>query len=252
MFVFGTFDLNRFLERMRVATEVRDLEEILIELTRALGFEQFALGHHVDLIRPPSHAIRLTNYNPNWIEQALERRFFADDPVHAASARLVRPFRWDEISEHLRMTDTQLEIMAHGGSHGLVHGFTIPVHQPGEFNGTCSFAARSFEHLHPHTFPIAQTAATFAFECARRLMRLLDGKEPETVPYLTERQRESLILVGQGKTDAEIAAVMRISISTAHDHVEAGRRAYGNAQRPYLVLRALYDGVITFADVLRR
>jgi len=250
--MFSTFDLDYFLDRMRTATQVGDLEEILIELTRVLGFEQFALGHHVDLTRPPRHAVRLTNYNPLWIEQALERRFFADDPVHAVSARLVRPFRWIEIEDHLKLTDRQVQILAHARGHGLVEGFTIPVHQPGEFNGTCSFAARTFEQLHPHTFAIAQMAATFAFECARRLMRLLDGKEPEAIPHLTERQRQSIILVGQGKTDAEIAAVMRISKSTAHDHVEAGRRAYGNAQRSYMVLRALYDGVITFADVLRR
>ena len=54
----------------------------------------------------------------------------------------------------------------------------------------------------------------------------------------------------RGKTDPEIADVMRISRGTAHDHVEAVRRAYGNAQRPYLVLRALYDGNLTFPDVL--
>lgn len=224
----------------------------MVEITGELGFDQFAFGHHVDLTHPPSNAIRLTNYAPDWIEQSIEKRFFADDPVHAASTRLVCPFRWNEIPLYLKMTDSQKIIIEKAKSYGLVEGFTIPVHQPGEYNGTCSFSGRDFENIHPLKFALSHTVSTFAFECARRLLRLAEGKEPEAIPHLTDRQRESLILVGSGKTDAEIASVMRISKATAHDHVEAGRRAYGNAQRPYMVLRALYDGNITFADVLSR
>lgn len=244
--------LDRLLEAMRSAKGIDDLEAIMIELTGRLGFEQFALGHHVDLVTPPANAVRLTNYHADWIEQSLEKRFFADDPVHAASARLVQPFRWDQIADHFAMTDPQREIIERARAYGLVEGFTIPVHLPGEFNGTCSFSARSFEPLSTITFALSHYVATFAFECARRLARQRDGLAPKRVPDLTDRQRESLILVGRGKTDAEIAAVMNISKSTAHDHVEASRRAYGNAQRPYMVLRAVYDGVITFADIFRR
>src|SRR5690606_27274562 len=139
------------------------------------------------------------------IEQSLERRFFVDDPVHAASVRLVRPFRWDEIPDYLPMTEPHRAIIERARGYGLVKGFTVPVHQPGEYNGTCSFSARSFAHLHPHSFALSHMAATFAFECARRLMRARDGKSPEPVPRLTGRQLESLILVAQGKTDAKIA-----------------------------------------------
>jgi LuxR family quorum-sensing system transcriptional regulator CciR len=248
--MLNTFDLNTIIETLRGAGQVADLEAIMIELTERLGFEQFALGHHVDLTRPPEGAIRLTNYAPGWVDQALEKRFFIDDPVHAASARMIRPFGWDEIPRLLRLTDQHREIIERARGFGLVDGFTVPVHLPGEFNGTCTFASKSFENLHPLTFSVAQTVSTFAFECARDLMRLIDGKEPEAAPPLTDRQRESLILVARGKSDPEIAEVMRISRGTAHDHVEAVRRAYGNAQRPYLILRALYDGNLTFPDVL--
>lgn len=241
--------LDRFVTRLRETEDLDSLEAIMIELTFELGFEQFALGHHVDLTRPPRDAVRLTNYAPDWITQSLENRFFADDPVHAVSARLVRPFFWQEIPDHLSLTRTQAETIERAKPYGLVEGFTVPVHQPGEYNGTCSFGARSFAQIDPICFSLAAMAATYAFECARRLTRVGDGVAPKPPPHFTERMREAVILVGKGKTDAEIADIMRIARSTAHDHVEAGRRAYGNAQRPHLVLRAVYDGVISFADV---
>jgi LuxR family quorum-sensing system transcriptional regulator CciR len=237
---------------MRDARQFDALYEIICEVTQILGFDQFALGHHVDLARPPGDAIRLTNYNPDWIEETLGRRFFADDPVHAVSVRLVRPFVWSELGDHIRMSDLQIAILERARRFGLRAGVTVPVHLPGEYEGSCSFATDDYANVHPLGLSLSQTAATFAFEGARRLMRLRDGKAAEPVPDFTSKQREILILVGRGKTDGEIAQVMGIAKSTAHEHVEAGRRAYGNAQRTLMVVRAMFDGVITFADIFRR
>lgn len=244
-------DFDKFLEAMRVAKSVSDLEAIMMEWTRMIGFDQFAMGHHVDLTRPPESAIRLTNYHSDWIEQSLEKRLFAIDPIHAASARARRPFQWSEVSSFIVLTEVQKTILERAKSYGLITGYTVPVNMPGEFQGSCSFGANDLDRLHPYAYPLSQYITTFGFECARRLQRQMDDKVPEPIPNFTPKQRETLILVGRGKTDIEIGAVLGISPTTAHDHVEAGRRAYGNAQRAYMVLRAVYDGVITFAEVFR-
>lgn len=245
-------NIEKYIDSIRSAREPDRLSEVMCEVTNALGFNQFALGHHVDLVRPPGNAIRLTNYDPIWITESLERRFFADDPVHATSAKLVRPFAWSEISDHIKMTDLHRMILDRAGRFGLRAGVTIPVRLAGEYEGSCSFATDDYAKLHPLALPFGQLAATFAFEGARRLMRLRDGKIGEPVPDFTMKQREMLILVGRGKTDGEIAQLMGIARSTAHEHVEAGRRAYGNAQRTLMVIRAVYDGVISFADIFHR
>jgi LuxR family quorum-sensing system transcriptional regulator CciR len=245
-------DFDRIIMRLRDAREFHELEETMREVTRLLGFDQFALGHHVDLVRPPSNAIRLTNYDPSWINETLGESFFLDDPVHAVSAKIVRPFHWAELSDHIRVTDYHLKILSRARSFGLVDGITAPVHLPGEYEGSCSFATRDFSNVHPLGLALSHTAATFAFEGARRLMRLKDGKRADPVPDFTARQREMLILVGRGKTDAEIGDLMGVSARMAHKHVESGRLAYGNAQRTLMVIRAVFDGVITFADIFRR
>ena len=58
--------------------------------------------------------------------------------------------------------------------------------------------------------------------------------------------------MGRGKTDNKNIQIMRISWATAHEHVENVRKAYGNAQRAYLIVRALFDGQIALSDLLRR
>ncbi len=244
-------DFYKFIDWMRDAPSVSVLDDIMREVTDVLGFDQFALGHHVDLVRPPSNAIRLTSYHPSWINESLEQRFFVDDPVHAVSARLMRPFRWDELSDHILMTDHHRRILERARTFGLIGGITVPVRLTGEFEGSCSFATSELSRVHPLALALSHTTATFAFECARRLMRKMDGKTAEPVPHFTNKEREILILVGRGKTDAEIGQVLGISRNTAHQHVETGRRAYGNAQRTLMVIRAVFDGIINFADILR-
>ena len=53
-----------------------------------------------------------------------------------------------------------------------------------------------------------------------------------------------------GKTDWEIGRILGIAEATAHEHIEAARRRYGVGKRTQLVIRALFDGQITFSDIL--
>lgn len=239
------------LRRLLTALTESELTEELHRATRLLGFEQFAMGHHVDLLHPPDSVVRITNYDPEWIERALTESFFADDPVHLASTRTATGFLWSDIASHIDPTARQLAILEIARSYGLHEGYTVPVHVPGEYRGTCSFGARSLTRLGRDALPAANLIGIYAFEAARQIRRsrISPGRRA-LVPKLTDRQHDTLVLIGRGKADREIASVLGISSATAHEHVENVRRAYGYAQRPNLVARALFDGQISFADVL--
>jgi len=236
--------------------EARDEDSLHAQLERSagdLGFEQFAMGHHVDLVGPPKDAIRLTNYHEGWIEQSLGERYFVQDPVHLASTRTAMGFLWSDVPGMIRLTQRQEQILKAARDYGLCEGYTVPVHVPGEYRGTCSFGARSLGGLAANVLPLANLVGAYAFEAARRIMR---ARAPVPIlgelPALTERQRDTLVLVARGKADPEIGALLGISAATAHEHVENVRRAYGHAQRPLLIARALFDGQISFMDIFGR
>lgn len=238
-------------------SEVADesaLYEQLLRTTRDLGFSQFAMGHHVDLVGPPAGAIRLTNYDPFWVERSLAERFFVDDPIHHASTRIPVGFLWSEARDLVRLTPRQEMILDAATAHGLRQGYTVPVHLPGEYRGTCTFAASDFDQLIADALPIAQVAGLQAFQAARRLMRLRHQipDDLEDVPVLTGRQHDSLVLVARGKGDPEIGALLGISKATAHEHVENVRKAYGYAQRSFLIARAIFDGQISWIEIFGR
>ncbi|ODP38817.1 helix-turn-helix transcriptional regulator [Sphingomonas turrisvirgatae] len=243
-------DINRFLS----IQDSGQLQERLEAATHDLGFKWYAMGHHVDLRGSPEDALRLSNYPSDWIEHSLAERFYASDPIHRASTRTATGFLWSEVSSLIDLTRRDHDILQAASRHGLGEGFTVPVHVPGEYRGTCSFGTTSLDDLGRRALPLASMTSSYAFEAGRRILRAeRRTAEPSgDVPLLTDRQRDAIVLVARGKADPEIAQLLGISQATAHEHVENARRAYGHAQRPYLVVRALFDGQISFSEVLRR
>ena len=88
----------------------------------------------------------------------------------------------------------------------------------------------------------------YAFEAARRYVRAIAKSEPSR--RLTQRQLDCVMLVARGKTDWEIAKILGVREDTVTEYIDGARERLDAARRTDLVVRALYDGQITFADVL--
>lgn len=76
--------------------------------------------------------------------------------------------------------------------------------------------------------------------------RLLDfaGFSDEDAVRLTDRERDSLALVAEGKTDWEISVILGVSQATARFHVNNARRKLGAVTRAQAVARMAARGLI--------
>lgn len=238
-------ELTRFFDDCRNLADEEELRLILADMTRRLGFEQFALNHHVDLVGPPTDAIMLMNYDPAWIDRSLSQGYHLDDPVHAASARSAFGFAWHDVPFMIRMSGRQRKILDEARAYGLRDGFTVPVHVPGEYRGTCSFGAHHVD-LTLERKIMAQLVGVGAFESARRLVNRRRGGRPQPIPRLSQRQLDCMALVALGKSDDVIGQLLGRAPSTVHQHVGEAMRRYSVSTRVQLIVRALFDGQIVF------
>ncbi|OYW87552.1 MAG: hypothetical protein B7Z20_04845 [Sphingobium sp. 32-64-5] len=82
---------------------------------------------------------------------------------------------------------------------------------------------------------------------------LLEANHWDRAPlYLTERQRDCVIWVARGKTDWEIARILGLSHETVTEYLKRARERYGVGKRTLLAVHALFDGTISFNDVMKR
>ncbi len=242
-------DLQIYLDVARNTKSSTDLRSATAAFVCEIGFDHFALLHHVSTAPPPPSAIRLGNYPPSWREIVEERRYVSDDPILTACQSAISGFQWQDIERLLKMTPRQREILGAAAEAGLGDGFTVPLHLPGDFDASCSFVMAGRRPAPVRSFPAAQYVACFAFEQARRLVSL-ELTQRKAAPRLTQRQLDCLILAARGKSAPVTADLLGISAETVYEHLGEAKRRYGVATIQQLLVNALHDSQIVFADVL--
>jgi LuxR family transcriptional regulator, quorum-sensing system regulator CciR len=249
-------DVQEFVRKANRIVDVDELRSLLAGIVPALGFDYFALVHHVNVYQAHGEVVFLFDYPQSWVDVLDSGRgYFSDDPVLAACQRSAAPFAWSEVPKIVPLTGRHEEIFRAAKIAGLGEGFTVPIHIPGEVTGSCSFTTRFGRNMPKATLPAAHYVGSFAFEAARRVVQRISaskGYRSKSVaqPKLTRRQLDCVVLAGRGKSDRDVAQILGISDQTVHQHMEDAKRKYDVATRMQLIVRALFDSQLAFADLV--
>lgn len=239
--------VDLFAEAAIQCTSDADLRPLLEEVTHELGFHYFALLHHASLRWSAGPLARCDNYPADWEQELVAKGLVPDDPVHHASLRTNIGFSWSELDALLSLTSRHRSILERSSRHGIGEGFTVPANVPGEPSGSCSFAVRQGGLFPAHRLRCAELIGAHAFRAARRIH---DYPARASHTHLSRRELQCLRLLAAGKTDWEIAAILGISVETAHQYVKSARAAYDVISRTQLVVHGLRDAWISFDDAI--
>lgn len=251
----GSFnDVQAFVRDVRAAPSLTDIGLVLKDATRSFQFDHFALvqrqSGRIDAGQSLPGPVQLTNFPEAWVEQLVGQGRMADDPVLLASERSMTPFAWRDLPLILPLTPRHRAYMAQAQAAGLADGYTVPIHVPGQASGLVSFVMAQGQDLPADSLPAAQYLACFAFEAARRLNLAMRGDRAASGPRLTQRQLDCVVLAARGKSNWVAGQLLGLSAGTVHKYLEAAKQRYGVASRTELVVRALYDGQLSFTDVM--
>lgn len=246
------FDVVKdFVAASRTAEAMADLRQLIEHCSKELGFDYFAIVHHIRFGHPSRDKIRLSNYPVEWLAKLREDESF-QEPVLKAAERTSTGFLWSRLEEIVPLTERQRSYMKRAVRYGLAEGYTVPNHVPGETFGSCHFAVSRHTSLPEDALPATQALGCFAFEAARRLIEIRsEPSENYVLPApLTERQRDCVLFAARGKSDSVIGQLLNIRPTTVNEHIEAAKRRYSVATRTQLIVRALFKSEICFAEVI--
>ncbi|WP_206243571.1 helix-turn-helix transcriptional regulator [Novosphingobium terrae] len=239
--------LEDFKAEMAVVDSVAAFRRALIEVKTVMGFDYVALTQHADIFEGVGTVIRVHDYPALWALQFDGRRMGRTDPVHRASHTQAQPFLWTEISNMIQMRREDWAVFANAEDCGIGDGYTVPVHVPGESNGSVSFAMAVGRPIPYEMLAIAPQIALHAFDAARRLWKMRPA--PLAMPILTAAQIRCLTWSMLGKSDWEISQIEKCQEVTVKKHAKDALARYGVHKRTLLITRTLLDGTLSLGDL---
>lgn len=250
------FDVvSNYVQAAQTATRMDCLEADTEAAVRELGFDYFAILHHLDLERPgaaPGEGqVRFSNYPTAFREAVQRERLVGVDPVLAASQRTARGFLWSDVPSMVHLTPQQKAIISLGAREGLGDGYTVPIHVPGEYLGSSSFGVRLGRGVRDQSLPSLHYLGSFAFEAGRRIATRREKQERDPA-HLTDRQLDCIVLAGRGESARAGAKALGIEQDTFQKHIAEAKQRLGVRTTTELVVRSLFDARITYKDVLNK
>ncbi|RWC00349.1 MAG: LuxR family transcriptional regulator [Mesorhizobium sp.] len=213
--------------------------EALTGLYRA-AIRQFGFSHFI-VTGLPSHGQRFENlvlerfWPEDWMSHYVSRDYIKRDPVAIASLVLRAPFTWKEASMRASGSgSTGDRIMREGADAGLKDGVCVPIPVRNALAGCISLAGEAPITRKEALEPVNVLSLTFA----SRLQLLVDHSRPKGLT-LSDREREVLTWVAEGKTAWEISQILGISDSTVNKHIAGAMRKTGSVTRTQAVAKAL-------------
>jgi DNA-binding CsgD family transcriptional regulator len=230
-----------FIDFSKRAVDSAELSRSFSHLIETAGFDHFACVNHADFASGEKAGVMMHNYPAAWARVYEEEQLYKGDFVYLRAGQHRLPFQWDEPWLLNNLTPIEKRVREKARGAGLAYGFTVPIMVPGDRLASCTFTSRSrfdFEAL-----PTLHLMALFFHEGLRRLSARY---APRTAPCtLTNRQRNILTYVAEGKSTEIIASLLGISRHTVDEHIETVLHKYAVGSRIQAVVRALQEGSIT-------
>jgi len=218
------------------AGSIESLVDLYRTAIRNFGFSYFILTGL------PTHGQRFESlvlqrfWPEDWMSHYVSRDYIKRDPVAIASVVHCRPFTWREAWTRASATGSAGDlVMMEAADAGLKDGVCVPIPVRNARSGCISLASEVPITEKDALQPVNVLSLTFA----SRLQLLVDHKRRPKGLTLSEREREVLTWVAEGKTAWEISQIIGISESTVNKHIAGAIRKTGSVTRTQAVARAL-------------
>jgi DNA-binding CsgD family transcriptional regulator len=235
----GIRRLQEFLEQLPSIQSSHELATATSGVSSSFGLPTLMAGALTVRGEKVAGRFYFGNWPHEWTTLYLEKVFAEDPLVHEARRRMV-PFTWSELWAEGDLPQPVREIIELGRKRGWLEGFAVPIHGPGGYLALVSFAGGAV-----CLSAMDRSLLLALAHAAHQRGKALYGGGVEQPVKLTRRELQTMRWVSRGKTDAQIAAILKLSATTVHYYVEEAKRKLGVRSRSQavseLALRELLD-----------
>lgn len=240
------------LEHLELVTECKTLEEIWALHTGKMveyGFDRLLYGFTRFLNRRDlgniDDALILSNQPQEYLDHYIRREMYRDAPMINWATEHVGATSWratQEAYEAGRLSPAETRVVEFNRRHQIVAGYTISFRDiSARAKGAIGLCARR---------GLDQDDVDRIWDLYGRdihIINVFTHLRIIAMPYttsrrrLTQRQREVLEWVGDGKTVQDIATILGVTPATVEKHLRLAREALEVETTPHAVVKAMFQ-----------
>jgi DNA-binding CsgD family transcriptional regulator len=233
-----------YLERANAAGNVEALFKVFVATVNQHGLDRtiFSLSTQHDDIDAPAQLGLIHNYPRDWMEYYFEHGFDRIDPVLIHAANKVGMFEWKEIPRYLELRKKQRLCLNLGEEAGLNNGLGILMRGPCNQTAGIALATAEKKDAFDGNLDLISAYSHHFYAAFKRLNERPAPAGPNL--FLTEKERDVLSMVLQGRSDAAIADRLHMSVHTVDSHMRKIFRKLEVNNRTMAVVKALTLGLV--------
>ena len=217
-------DVQPFVEALEKLRSPREVGDAFTDCLRPFGFIAVAAGESRELAEGRSWEFFFNTWPGAWLAQYQANDYVRHDLVPAMARLSATPFTWRDALADRTPTEKQREHYDWARNLGIVDVYAVPVHYPGGDFGLCvSLSDHSIDDKSERK--ALQIASILAHQRCFELGGSTDATSSKRP--MTPREVECLRWVLKGKSDSDIGAILGISPSTVHFHIERVKTKLG-------------------------
>lgn len=225
------------IEAIEAQNSKNGILNVVLAFGTLFGFEYVTIGQliHPSLKDMDYGELGVSNYPIAFQKQYISENYLLHDPVIKCAATTQDAFVWRELITSA--SKREKKIFDHCRAHGMSDGVTVPIHLEDRTPGLVSFAgtAQIVEQ------DDIESLALLGFHAYSRLLDIYDASKQKKKIQLTPREIDVLHHVACGRTDLEIARILKLGHYSVKDHLANARRKLGATNRAHCVMIAIRD-----------
>ncbi|OAF08752.1 transcriptional regulator [Bradyrhizobium centrolobii] len=240
-------DLFSFVECANRTQSLETLFDLLVSCASEEGFSEVAYGAvtFTEPLRLPGYPPPMVAMKspPEWCRRYLERKYYAIDPAVRRTPTVSGPFLWDELGQQCQLEPGEQRVLDEAKEAGLKHGISVPLFGPSGRVSVVAFASQ-FDDANPQYHVSRLSALAWHFHIAFAEIARPSAIDRDRKLILSEREKDCLRWVGEGKSSWEIGIILKISENTVNFHLKNAIRKTGTTNRTQSLVKALRLGLL--------
>lgn len=243
--------LEQFIENTNKARSSQEIFDLYQKALNYYGYDGICyclVTDHPEYGLKANHGA-MQNYPDEWIKHYTHKKYKEIDPVLQFCFKTNNIFSWDQLVSNKELAQDEKILMQEAQDAKLLNGLAVPIHGlNGELtaiglaskNGgidlnkdmLCKVRAISIQFHMAYLEKEAITFNTYPLKSHRKHI------------ILSEREREILLWMSEGKSDSVIADILGISYATVRYHMNNIFQKLGVNERTLAVVKAIRLGLI--------